>query len=29
VDYFTPAGELPARDRLLTALTDYEKRLPH
>lgn len=29
VDYFTPTGEVPARDRLLTALTDYEKRLPH
>lgn len=29
VDHFTPTGELPARDRLLTAITDYEKRLPH
>lgn len=29
VDYFTPTGELPERDRLLERITDYEKRLPH
>jgi uncharacterized protein YidB (DUF937 family) len=26
--HFTPTGEVPARDRLLASLTDYEKRLP-
>lgn len=29
VDHFTPTGEVPARDRLLARLIDYEKRLPH
>lgn len=29
VDHFTPTGEVPARDRLLASLMDYEKRLPH
>jgi uncharacterized protein YidB (DUF937 family) len=29
VDHFTPTGEVPARDRLLASLIDYEKRLPH